>query len=260
MSLDFHMLPDHTVPPILSQYFLEGEEKNKTQKTHVYGSKPPISVSVLPRNISEVCQGCSSGGPSDLTPLRAEQPLTLGQGQGQGQAVGSQGAAKDGATTAPTRRTRTHIFLHVFRLHGLVGGIRRVEGAEDQPAKSAEPSAPHGPAAPRTPTASALGGSRSPAPCQGAALGPRRPARTRRDAAAGDREAAPAPRPLSSPRGRNLRPHRGRRPRPAGAPRSAPAPRGPCASPRPGTHTTRREMIQETMAAAPGSAAAGADS
>lgn len=83
-----------------------------------------------------------------------------------------------------TRRTHTHVFLHVFRLHGLVGGVGGVERAEYQPARRTDPSALRGSPAPCTavvpcppPGPGAPGGSHSSAAAVGRARPPALPRR-----------------------------------------------------------------------------------
>lgn len=178
------------------------------------------------------------------------RPRRAGEPSPRGRPGGLRGT---GAGAAPARRTRTHIFLHVFRLHGLVGGVRGVERAKDQPARRTYPSAlravPHrqlpqpaaagsAPEAPGgTPVArdGPTGGARPP-PTRGTALGPRQPARARRSAATAACATALPPPPPSvhgalGPAGHDRRHHCS--PAPGGGrhfPPGAPAGAGPCAA------------------------------
>lgn len=200
------MLPGCSISP--TQHLLRKNSPRLRLETSHFNQR--LSSATSPRTA-----GAAAAQPAGPT----RRPRRAGEPSPRGRPGGLRGT---GAGAAPARRTRTHIFLHVFRLHGLVGGVRGVERAKDQPARRTYPSAlravPHrqlpqpaaagsAPEAPGgTPVArdGPTGGARPP-PTRGTALGPRQPARARRSAAtAACATALPPPPPFTGrwvPRG-----------------------------------------------------------
>lgn len=128
------MLPDCSVSPTLPSSLSISWENT----AHIYGLKPPISISTHPWQLFQRRLELLLGRPGWPEPLAEPECHRPGDRPGAWEA-----AAQDEAGAASAQRARTHIFLYVFRLHGLVGGVRGVEGAEYQPTKRTDPSAPY---------------------------------------------------------------------------------------------------------------------